>query len=160
MVADCLQPSGQHNAALALEDAETLGALFSRIQHRTQVSRMLAAHEEIRQPRGSYAQAWEVRKRTLLTAPAGQEQKRRDAGLRRMMAYEDSHIDEKRFREMVRSPITVNEERTLTCARIYSGATTSICTRTTRRKRLTTGGRSGARFSLRAMRRESSHPSR
>ncbi|KAJ6551338.1 hypothetical protein B0H19DRAFT_1157254 [Mycena capillaripes] len=95
-----LVPTGQHNTSLALEDAETLGALFARIQHRAQVPRMLAAHEEIRQPRGSYAQAWEMRKRTMLTAPAGPEQKRRDARLRRMMAYKDSHIDERRFREM------------------------------------------------------------
>jgi len=96
-----LVPSGQHNAGLAIEDAETLGALFSRIQHRSQISRMLAAHEEIRQPRFSYAQDWELRKRAMMSAPLGPEQKARDAGIRRMMAYNDwAHIDERRFREM------------------------------------------------------------
>ncbi|KAJ7472353.1 hypothetical protein B0H11DRAFT_2038711 [Mycena galericulata] len=96
-----LVPSGQHNAGMAIEDAETLGALFSRIQHRSQISRMLAAHEEIRQPRCSYAQDWELRKRAMMSAPLGPEQKARDAGIRRMMAYNDwAHIDERRFREM------------------------------------------------------------
>ncbi|KAJ7489334.1 hypothetical protein FB451DRAFT_1224554 [Mycena latifolia] len=96
-----LVPAGQHNAGLMIEDAETLGGLFSRIQHRSQISRMLAAYEEIRQPRCNYAQEWELRKRVMMMAPLGPEQKARDAGLRRMMAYNDwAHIDERRFREM------------------------------------------------------------
>ncbi|KAJ6611200.1 hypothetical protein B0H10DRAFT_1810063 [Mycena sp. CBHHK59/15] len=96
-----LVPAGQHNAGLTIEDAETLGALFSRLQHRSQIPRMLAAYEEIRQPRCSYAQDWELRKRAMMSAPAGAKQKARDAGLRRMMAYNDwTHISEKRFREM------------------------------------------------------------
>ncbi|KAJ7705437.1 hypothetical protein B0H17DRAFT_1037955 [Mycena rosella] len=96
-----LVPAGQHNAGLMIEDAETLGGLFSRIQHRSQISRMLAAYEEMRQPRCNYAQDWELRKRAMMSAPLGAEQKARDAGLRRMMAYNDwAHIDERRFREM------------------------------------------------------------
>ncbi|KAJ7054122.1 hypothetical protein C8F01DRAFT_1163981 [Mycena amicta] len=96
-----LVPAGQHNAGVSIEDAETLGALFSRIQHRSQISRMLAAYEEIRQPRCNYAQDWELRKRTMMSAPLGPEQKARDAGIRRMMMYNDwEHIDEKRFMEM------------------------------------------------------------
>ncbi|KAJ7182746.1 hypothetical protein C8R43DRAFT_1054725 [Mycena crocata] len=96
-----LVPAGQHNAGMTIEDAETLGGLFSRIQHRSQISRMLAAYEEIRQPRCNYAQDWELRKRTMMSAPLGPEQKARDAGIRRMMAYNDwAHIDERRFREM------------------------------------------------------------
>ncbi|KAF7324616.1 FAD-binding-3 domain-containing protein [Mycena kentingensis (nom. inval.)] len=96
-----LVPAGQHNTGLTIEDAETLGALFSRIQHPSQISRMLAAYEEIRQPRCNYAQDWELRKRKLITEPFGPEQKARDAGIRRMMLYNDwEHIDETRFREM------------------------------------------------------------
>nr|GAT57011.1 predicted protein [Mycena chlorophos] len=96
-----LVPAGQHNAGITIEDAETLGALFSRIQHRDQISRLLAAYEEIRQPRCNYAQDWELRKRIMMSAPSGPEQKARDAGIRRMMLYNDwTHIDETRFREM------------------------------------------------------------
>ncbi|KAJ7220572.1 hypothetical protein GGX14DRAFT_354471 [Mycena pura] len=96
-----LVPAGQHNAGLMIEDAETLGSLFSRLQHRSQISRVLAAYEELRQPRCNYAQDWELRKRHMMSAPDGPEQKARDAGIRRMMAYDDwAHIDEKRFYEM------------------------------------------------------------
>ncbi|KAJ7040676.1 hypothetical protein C8F04DRAFT_188589 [Mycena alexandri] len=96
-----LVPAGQHNAGLAMEDAETLGALFTRIQHRSQVQRVLAGFEEIRQPRCNYAQNWELRKRIMMSAPLGPEQKKRDEGIRRMAANFDwEHIDETRFREM------------------------------------------------------------
>ncbi|KAJ7768241.1 hypothetical protein B0H16DRAFT_1452984 [Mycena metata] len=98
-----LVPAGQHNAGLAMEDAETLGALFTRIQHRSQVQRILAGFEEIRQPRCNYAQNWELRKRIMMSAPLGPEQKKRDEGIRRMAANLDvdwEHIDETRFREM------------------------------------------------------------
>jgi len=99
--AHTLVPAGQHNTGLTIEDAETLGALFSRIQHPSQISRILSAYEEIRQPRCNYAQDWELRKRAMMSAPLGPEQKARDARLRRMMAYNDwAHIDERRFREM------------------------------------------------------------
>ncbi|KAJ7176717.1 hypothetical protein C8R46DRAFT_1213302 [Mycena filopes] len=66
-----LVPAGQHNAGLTMEDADTLGALFSRIQHRSQLSRMLVGFEEIRQPRCHYAQNWELRKRIMMSAPEG-----------------------------------------------------------------------------------------
>ncbi|KAJ7750389.1 hypothetical protein DFH07DRAFT_827541 [Mycena maculata] len=92
-------PGCQQSASMAIEDAETLGGLFSRIQHRSQISRMLAAHEEIRLPRCNYVRDYELRKRMMMTAPIGPEQKARDAGIRRMMTYND-HIDEHRFNEM------------------------------------------------------------
>ncbi|KAK7052232.1 FAD-binding-3 domain-containing protein [Favolaschia claudopus] len=96
-----LVPAGQHNTGVTIEDAETLGALFARIQHRAQIPRMLAAYEELRQPRCAYAQDWELRKRTMLTLPHGLEQKERDAKLRRVMAYGDwAHMDEHRFKQM------------------------------------------------------------
>ncbi|KAJ7100673.1 hypothetical protein B0H15DRAFT_816951 [Mycena belliarum] len=96
-----LVPAGQHNAGLMIEDAETLGGLFARIQSRAQIPRILAAYEEIRQPRANYAQAWELRKRAMMTSPPGPEQKKRDAGLRSMMAYNDwAQMDETGFRAM------------------------------------------------------------
>jgi len=96
-----LVPAGQHNTGVSIEDAETLGALFARIQHRAQIPRMLAAYEELRQPRCAYSQDWELRKRMMLTCPIGPDQKARDAKLRRVMAYGDwAHMDEERFREM------------------------------------------------------------
>ncbi|KAJ7883432.1 hypothetical protein B0H14DRAFT_3432887 [Mycena olivaceomarginata] len=96
-----VMPAGQHNAALGIEDAETLGALFAHVQTRAQVPRVLGAYEELRVGRCGYAQDWELRKRTMLTCAPGAAQEARDAQLRRIMAYGDwEHMDEERFREM------------------------------------------------------------
>ncbi|KAF9465928.1 hypothetical protein BDZ94DRAFT_1252593 [Collybia nuda] len=96
-----LLPSGQHNTALGIEDAQTLGSLFSGIQHRDQVPQLLAAYEELRQARCISAQEWERRKRVMLTLPGGEEQERRDIRLRGAMAHgEWDHMDEKTFKEI------------------------------------------------------------
>ncbi|KAJ7692640.1 hypothetical protein B0H14DRAFT_3046316, partial [Mycena olivaceomarginata] len=52
-----VMPAGQHNVALGIEDAETLGALFAHVQTRAQVSRVLGAYEELRVGRLGGAQA-------------------------------------------------------------------------------------------------------
>ncbi|KAF5381767.1 hypothetical protein D9615_005435 [Tricholomella constricta] len=96
-----LLPSGQHNTALGIEDAETLGCLFSGIQDIEQLSRLLSAYEELRQSRCITTQDWEKRKRIMLTLPQGQEQEQRDIELRNAMAYEEwDHMDEETFREI------------------------------------------------------------
>ncbi|RDB26714.1 3-hydroxybenzoate 6-hydroxylase 1 [Hypsizygus marmoreus] len=94
-----LLPSGQHNTALGIEDAQTLGSLFSGIQQRDQVPQLLTAYEELRQARCVSTQDWERRKRNMLTLPEGEEQERRDVRLRKAMAYgEWDHMDEKTFK--------------------------------------------------------------
>ncbi|KAG6865455.1 hypothetical protein C0991_002378 [Blastosporella zonata] len=93
------EPSGQHNTALAIEDAHTLGRLFSGIQEQGQVPQLLSAYEELRQARCLATQDWEKRKRTMLTLPRGKEQEARDIKLRKAMAYgEWDHMDEKTFK--------------------------------------------------------------
>lgn len=42
------QCEGFHGTALVIEDAETLRALLSRVESRTQVSRLIMAYEDIR----------------------------------------------------------------------------------------------------------------
>ncbi|KAG5652553.1 hypothetical protein H0H81_004614 [Sphagnurus paluster] len=92
-------PSGQHNTALVIEDAQTLGSLFSGVQDMEQVPQLLQAYEEIRQSRCVSAQDWEKRKRIMLTLPQGKEQEQRDLRLREAMAYEEwDRMDEKTFR--------------------------------------------------------------
>ncbi|KAG6911039.1 hypothetical protein DXG01_005455 [Tephrocybe rancida] len=92
-------PSGQHNTALGIEDAQTLGSLFSGIQDHGQIPQLLSAYEELRQPRCIATQDWEKRKRVMLTLPQGREQEERDLKLRKAMAYREwDHMDEKTFK--------------------------------------------------------------
>ncbi|GLB41019.1 putative FAD binding domain containing protein [Lyophyllum shimeji] len=94
-----LLPSGQYNTALGIEDAQTLGSLFSGIQGHEQVPQLLAAYEELRQSRCIATQDLEKRKRIMLTLPMGSEQMKRDVRLRNAMAYgEQDHMDEKTFK--------------------------------------------------------------
>lgn len=67
---------------MSIEDAATLGNLFSRIQRKDQLSRILAAYEEIRQPRCTATQICERTKNAYLSCPAGPEQRRRNNALR------------------------------------------------------------------------------
>ncbi|CAK5274187.1 unnamed protein product [Mycena citricolor] len=97
-----LVPTGQHGTGLVIEDAETMGALFSRIQNRSQIPRMLSAYEELRQTRCNHAQDYEGRKRHMLSAPTGPQQKARDERIRRTAAFQGdwAHLDEARFMAM------------------------------------------------------------
>lgn len=85
LIAPPYQPNGSHNAALAIEDAVTLGNLFSRLRHVNQIPLILSAYEEIRQPRCADTQESERRKRDFICMPHGPEQRARDAGLREAM---------------------------------------------------------------------------
>ncbi|KAG6833144.1 hypothetical protein H0H87_010858 [Tephrocybe sp. NHM501043] len=90
---------GQHNTALGIEDAHTLGSLFSGIQEQAQVPQLLSAYEELRQARCIATQDWEKRKRAMLTLPHGKEQEERDRKLRKAMSYgEWGHMDETIFK--------------------------------------------------------------
>ncbi|KAG6831553.1 hypothetical protein H0H92_009472 [Tricholoma furcatifolium] len=94
-----LLPSGQHNTALGIEDAQTLGTLFSGIQEYDQVPQLLSAYEELRQTRCLETQNWEKRKRVMLTLPQGREQEERDFRLRKAMAVREfDHMDETTFK--------------------------------------------------------------
>lgn len=88
-----LQPNGFHNAAMAIEDAETLGNLFSRINHTDQISRIFAAYEEIRQPRCIRTHDMECRRRAVYTVH-GPAQKARDVLIRQATAKSLSEWDD------------------------------------------------------------------
>lgn len=45
------QPTGYYAPALAIEDAQTLGTLFSKIQDKEDIPRFLTAYDDIRSPR-------------------------------------------------------------------------------------------------------------
>ncbi|EIN04666.1 FAD/NAD(P)-binding domain-containing protein [Punctularia strigosozonata HHB-11173 SS5] len=79
-------PSAHHNFGAALEDAVTLGNLFSRLSSPQQIPAMLSAYEDIRQPR--CAMLAETEKHTIhfVTMANGPEREKRDAGLRSALA--------------------------------------------------------------------------
>ena len=67
------QPDAMHGASMSVEDAETLGNLFSRIHHKDEIPRLLATYEELRIQRTSEVQDYEPRKVDMLTLPKGSE---------------------------------------------------------------------------------------
>ncbi|KAF8816429.1 FAD/NAD(P)-binding domain-containing protein [Phlegmacium glaucopus] len=95
-----LLPLGHHSTSLAIEDAQTLGCLFSRLQHRDQLSRLLTAYDEIRHPRCASTQEYEYHHQIMLKAPLGPLQAFRDAAFERTLVRKDrQHMDEDTFRD-------------------------------------------------------------
>jgi len=89
---------GSHGTALVIEDAETLGALFSRLQSKAQISQLLMAYEEIRHPRCEQTHLHHQRLDAIMKYPVGPQQYSRDAILRRTLAYTDfDHMDPQAF---------------------------------------------------------------
>ncbi|KAJ7780306.1 hypothetical protein DFH07DRAFT_469684 [Mycena maculata] len=82
---------GSYNSAMAIEDAVTLGRLFSRLSKRKQIPFMLNAYQEIRQPRTSTTQASEHRSLIQISLPSGALQQVRDTALQASLnaAFED-----------------------------------------------------------------------
>jgi len=95
-----LLPGGHLSTALSIEDAQTLGCLFSRLQHRDQVPRLLTAYDEIRQPRCAASNEYEYQHNLLLRAPIGPLQELRDRALEKtLVTRKGQHIDEDLFRD-------------------------------------------------------------
>ena len=70
------------------------------MQHRGQVSRLLTAYDEIRQPRCAAGQEYEYHHQLLLKAPIGPLQELRDIALQKtLVCKKGQHIDEDLFRE-------------------------------------------------------------
>lgn len=82
----CPQPSAHHNLGACLEDAVTLGELFGRLRRRSQVPAVLAAYEDIRQPRCAMLAETERRTITFVSLANGPARDTRDAGLRAALA--------------------------------------------------------------------------
>ena len=83
------QCEGIHGAALVIEDAETLGALLSRVESRSLVSQLLTAYEDIRHPRCErlYHHHWVLD--TAFKYPIGPYQEWRDSVFRRTLLHKD-----------------------------------------------------------------------
>ncbi|KAF8994015.1 hypothetical protein BDQ17DRAFT_1431283 [Cyathus striatus] len=94
-----LLPVGHYGMALGIEDAHTLGLLLSQVRSRDQVSQLLIAYEDIRQPRCSTVHEMDYDSRTMFVCPPGPVQQQRDSTLREAMAVEDlDHMDEATFK--------------------------------------------------------------
>lgn len=84
---------------MAFEDAQTLGCLFSRIQHRDQIPTLLSAYEELRLPRVEWTQAFDRAFHTMMKTRAGPEQDGRDMFMAASMIHGDfDHMDEASFK--------------------------------------------------------------
>ncbi|KAJ7789784.1 hypothetical protein B0H14DRAFT_2943251 [Mycena olivaceomarginata] len=82
---------GNHNSAMAIEDAAILGRLFSRISTRSQIPMLLSAYQDIRYPRTKATQESEYQALLQMTIPFGPATEGRDAGLKASltMGFED-----------------------------------------------------------------------
>jgi salicylate hydroxylase len=90
-----------HPAAMAIEDAEVLGNLFSRLHHKSEISRLLDAYEELRIQRCTEVQKYEPRKVRMLTMLDGPDREARDERLRASCVVDAwAHMDEKMFKQV------------------------------------------------------------
>ncbi|KZT20978.1 FAD/NAD(P)-binding domain-containing protein [Neolentinus lepideus HHB14362 ss-1] len=77
-----MPPDRDLNASTAVEDAMTLGSMFSRLTSRNQIGGLMSAFEDIRQPRSVSVVKSEHHRLDFLSLPDGPEQQARDDGLR------------------------------------------------------------------------------
>ncbi|KAJ7098793.1 hypothetical protein B0H15DRAFT_772207 [Mycena belliarum] len=84
---------GSHNASMAIEDAITLGRLFSRLSDRKQIPLLLDAYREIRHPRTRATQESEYQSLVNISEPSGPLRDVRDGGLKATLSkeFEDFH---------------------------------------------------------------------
>ncbi|KAF9529595.1 hypothetical protein CPB83DRAFT_852380 [Crepidotus variabilis] len=80
-------PSGYHLTAMGIEDAQTLGRLFSRIQRKDQIGQIATAYDEIRQPRAEFIHHYEKQYQTVLRVPKGPVQVVRDTCLQKLSEF-------------------------------------------------------------------------
>jgi len=82
---------GSHNSAMAIEDAATLGRLFSRISTRSQIPMLLNAYQDIRHPRNKATQESEYQAFSQVSIPFGPVTEGRNAALKASltMSFED-----------------------------------------------------------------------
>ncbi|TFK49266.1 FAD/NAD(P)-binding domain-containing protein [Heliocybe sulcata] len=85
--ANLIPPCQTQDAATGIEDAATLGNLFSRLRSSEQIPSLISAYEEIRQPRLAEVLPSELRKQQQVTLPADSDARViRDNGLRAVLA--------------------------------------------------------------------------
>ena len=73
---------------MGIEDAAVLGNLLSRISHISQLKPLLQAYQDLRLKRTSAAQEVSRMNQRVFHLPDGEEQRRRDEGMKKAMAFE------------------------------------------------------------------------
>ncbi|KAH9940626.1 hypothetical protein B0H21DRAFT_575727 [Amylocystis lapponica] len=89
-------PYRAQGAAMAIEDAATLGVLLSHVSARSQLAPLLHAYETLRLPRTADTQASSRLNQKIFHYPDGPEQEARDAGMRAAMAAEFEMLERER----------------------------------------------------------------
>ncbi|KII85366.1 hypothetical protein PLICRDRAFT_116157 [Plicaturopsis crispa FD-325 SS-3] len=95
-------PFGWQSAAMVIEDAATLGGLFSRLRFYKQIPLLLCAYEDIRQPRCEATAVLERGARSTLSIPKGEMQEVRDQAIRATMPLAEAdweNADEEYMRQ-------------------------------------------------------------
>ncbi|KAJ7082211.1 hypothetical protein B0H15DRAFT_993977 [Mycena belliarum] len=96
LVGDAAHPvliHGSHNSSMGIEDAVTLGSLFSHLASRKQIPIFLETYEELRQARTSATQASEYQSLVQISLPRGEQQEARDEALRCTLSQEFDDFD-------------------------------------------------------------------
>ena len=76
---------------MGMEDAATLGSLFSRVRTREQIGKLLSAYQELRKVRFEYVAQSEKEKLEFITMPPGPQRDSRDQYMR--AARESGQLD-------------------------------------------------------------------
>ncbi|KAH9474456.1 FAD-dependent monooxygenase OpS4 [Psilocybe cubensis] len=92
-------PGNNQHIGLAVEDAEALRCIFSRIHDRDQIAEFLSAYEDIRLPRITSVVNYDATMNMMLMLPDGPEQDQRNVLLSQSMSHGDwDHMDEAEFK--------------------------------------------------------------
>ncbi|KAF9022021.1 FAD/NAD(P)-binding domain-containing protein [Hymenopellis radicata] len=89
--------TGSYNAALAMEDAYTLGELFSKITNRSQIASLFSAYDAIRLDRTRQTELHEMGGFLTAAMPAGPMRDLRDEGMKQTIHLQnapDEHAEE------------------------------------------------------------------
>ncbi|KAF9535181.1 hypothetical protein CPB83DRAFT_902052 [Crepidotus variabilis] len=85
--AHSLAPGTHQDTAMDLEDAYTLGFLFSKLQNKDQLPKIISVYDEIRHPHALHVHKFEVSRTMSSKAPPGPLRSVRDERLRKICHY-------------------------------------------------------------------------
>ncbi|KAF7331104.1 3-hydroxybenzoate 6-hydroxylase 1 [Mycena venus] len=94
-----LLPHSTHGASMAVEDAEALGVLMSRLRSREQIPQLTEGFQELRKKRCEFIHHGELSNASLTTMRPGEGRDMRDAGLRESLETGIEHWDDGALRD-------------------------------------------------------------
>ncbi|KAJ6544315.1 hypothetical protein B0H19DRAFT_299590 [Mycena capillaripes] len=94
-----LLPCSTHGASMAVEDAEALGVLMSRLRSMEQIAQLTEGFQDLRQKRCDFIHQGELSNAGLTTMPAGEIRDMRDAGLGESLKAGVKHWDDGALRD-------------------------------------------------------------